>query len=254
MKSLRMMLLAAVLALTGTAQADNLAVGSVTMVPGQTKEVAISLENPQQAYTAFQLELVLPEGVTMVRDAQGRLMARLDDGRKADHVLNAADKGGGVCRLMSFSLSNSPFAGTDGPLLHVTLHADERAAAIAAAAGIDTVPATEVDWATEYLAPDLAVHVVSGLDEAIAHINRYSTHHSEAIVAEDEAACTKFAAMIDAAAVYLNASTAFTDGGQFGLGAEIGISTQKLHVRGPFALEALTSYKYVVAGNGQVRA
>ena len=136
----------------------------------------------------------------------------------------------------------------------VTLHADERAAAIAAAAGIDTVPATEVDWATEYLAPDLAVHVVSGLDEAIAHINRYSTHHSEAIVAEDEAACTKFAAMIDAAAVYLNASTAFTDGGQFGLGAEIGISTQKLHVRGPFALEALTSYKYVVAGNGPVRA
>lgn len=136
----------------------------------------------------------------------------------------------------------------------VTLHADERAAAIAAAAGIDTVPATEVDWATEYLAPDLAVHVVSGLDEAIAHINRYSTHHSEAIVAEDEAACTKFAAMIDAAAVYLNASTAFTDGGQFGLGAEIGISTQKLHVRGPFALEALTSYKYIVAGNGQVRA
>ena len=125
MKSLRMMLLAAVLALTGTTQADNLAVGSVTMVPGQTKEVAISLENPKQAYTAFQLELVLPEGVTMVRDAQGRLMARLDDGRKADHVLNAADKGGGVYRLMSFSLSNSPFAGTDGPLLHVTLHADQ---------------------------------------------------------------------------------------------------------------------------------
>ena len=136
----------------------------------------------------------------------------------------------------------------------VTLHADERAAAIAAAAGIDTVPATEADWATEYLAPDLAVHVVEGLDEAIAHINRYSTHHSEAIVAEDEAACAQFAAQVDAAAVYLNASTAFTDGGQFGLGAEIGISTQKLHVRGPFALEALTSYKYVVAGNGQVRA
>ena len=136
----------------------------------------------------------------------------------------------------------------------VTLHADERAAAIAGAAGIATVPATEVDWATEYLAPDLAVHVVSGVDEAIAHINRYSTHHSEAIVAEDEAACTQFAAQVDAAAVYLNASTAFTDGGQFGLGAEIGISTQKLHVRGPFALEALTSYKYIVAGNGQVRA
>ena len=121
MKSLRMMLLAAVLALTGTTQADNLAVGTVTMVPGQTKEVAISLENPQQAYTAFQLELVLPEGVTMVRDAQGRLMARLDDGRKADHVLNAADKGGGVCRLMSFSLSNAAYGGQEGPLVYVSL-------------------------------------------------------------------------------------------------------------------------------------
>lgn len=136
----------------------------------------------------------------------------------------------------------------------VTLHADERASAVAAACGIETQPATEADWETEYLAADLAVRVVDGVDEAIDHVNRYGTKHSEAIVAEDGAACEAFLARVDAAAVYANASTAFTDGGQFGLGAEIGISTQKLHARGPFALEALTSYKYVLRGSGQVRA
>lgn len=114
--------------------------------------------------------------------------------------------------------------------------------------------ATEADWETEYLAPELAVRVLDGVEQAIAHINRYGTHHSEAIVAFDAQAIQAFTAQVDAAAVYVNASTAFTDGGQYGLGAEIGISTQKLHVRGPFALEALTSYKYIVSGEGQVRA
>ncbi len=136
----------------------------------------------------------------------------------------------------------------------VTLHADERAAAVAAAGGTPTVPAGEADWETEYLAADLAVRVVGGVDEAIGHVNRYGTKHSEAIVAEDEAAVEAFLARVDAAAVYANASTAFTDGAEFGLGAEIGISTQKLHARGPFALDALTSYKYVLRGSGQVRA
>ena len=97
-----------------------------------------------------------------------------------------------------------------------------------------------------------------GVDEAIDHVNRYGTKHSEAIVADRDPAgarpSRRFLARVDAAAVYANASTAFTDGGQFGLGAEIGISTQKLHARGPFALEALTSYKYVLRGDGQVRA
>ena len=136
----------------------------------------------------------------------------------------------------------------------VVLHADERTAAIAAAHGISTVPADETDWETEYLAAELAVRVVGGVDEAVDHVNRYGTKHSEAIVAEDEAAIESFLARVDAAAVYANASTAFTDGAQFGLGAEIGISTQKLHARGPFALDALTSYKYVLRGSGQVRA
>ena len=116
------------------------------------------------------------------------------------------------------------------------------------------LPATEEDWATEYLGPHLAVRCVAGVDEAIEHVNRYGTRHSEAIVAQDADAVEAFVNRVDAAAVYANASTAFTDGGQFGLGAEIGISTQKLHVRGPFALEALTSSKYVVRGDGQVRA
>ena len=128
------------------------------------------------------------------------------------------------------------------------------AAAVAAAGGTPTVPAGEADWETEYLAADLAVRVVGGVDEAIGHVNRYGTKHSEAIVAEDEAAVEAFLARVDAAAVYANASTAFTDGAEFGLGAEIGISTQKLHARGPFALDALTSYKYVLRGSGQVRA
>ena len=95
--------------------------------------------------------------------------------------------------------------------------------------------------------------VVGGSDEAIAHVNRYGTGHSEAIVAEDEEACERFLREVDAAAVYANASTRFTDGGEFGLGAEIGISTQKLHARGPFAAEALTTYKYELRGTGQVR-
>ena len=118
----------------------------------------------------------------------------------------------------------------------------------------DAVLAGEADWETEYLGPELAVKCVEGLQEAIDHVNRYGTKHSEAIVASDEAAQDAFLAQVDAAAVYANASTAFTDGGQFGLGAEIGISTQKIHARGPFAADALTSYKYVLRGAGQVRA
>ena len=141
----------------------------------------------------------------------------------------------------------------------VALHCDETSFAIAeklAAAGVELAfdRADESDWATEYLAPEIAVKCVADVDEAIAHINRYGTHHSEAIVAENGGACERFLARVDAAAVYANASTAFTDGGQFGMGAEIGISTQKLHARGPFALRALTSYKYVLRGDGQVRA
>jgi len=115
-------------------------------------------------------------------------------------------------------------------------------------------PATEEDWATEFLALILAIKVVGSIEEAIAHINRYGTMHSEAIITRDLANARRFTHEVDAAAVYVNASTRFTDGGQFGMGAEIGISTQKLHARGPMGLPELTSYKYIITGEGQVRA
>src|SRR5690606_28017512 len=109
------------------------------------------------------------------------------------------------------------------------------------------------DYLTEFLAPIISVKVVGSLDEAIEHINHYSSKHTEAIVTNDLAAAREFARRIDSSAVMINASTRFNDGGQFGLGAEIGISTDKFHARGPCGLKELTSYKYVVYGNGQVR-
>lgn len=114
-------------------------------------------------------------------------------------------------------------------------------------------PAAEEDWSTEYLGLTLAIKVVSGLEEAIEHISKYGTAHSEAIITEDPEAACKFTQSVDAATVYVNASTRFTDGGEFGFGAEMGISTQKLHARGPMGINELTTYKYVVEGTGQTR-
>jgi glutamate-5-semialdehyde dehydrogenase len=113
--------------------------------------------------------------------------------------------------------------------------------------------ATEEDWSTEYLDLRLSVRVVDSVRDAVDHINRYGSHHSDAIVAESEAAQKLFTQEVDSSTVYVNASTRFTDGGEFGMGAEIGISTDKLHARGPMGLEELTTYKYVVQGKGQVR-
>jgi glutamate-5-semialdehyde dehydrogenase len=133
----------------------------------------------------------------------------------------------------------------------VSIFGDEKSRALGAVTRIQA--ATETDWETEYLDLKIACKVVSGIDEAIAHINTYGSSHSEAIVTQDYAVAQRFLAEIDAAAVYVNASTRFTDGGEFGLGAEIGISTQKLHARGPMGLSALTSTKWLAMGNGQIR-
>ncbi len=133
-------------------------------------------------------------------------------------------------------------------LVPVELRVDERAAAI-----IPGTPATDEDFSTEFLDYILAVGVVDSTEEAVAHIAAHSTHHSDAIITEDAVAAAYFTARVDSAAVYVNASTRFTDGGMFGLGCEMGISTQKLHARGPMGLEELTSYKYIVHGTGQVR-
>ena len=186
-------------------------------------------------------------------------------------VMNAKTQRVGVCNAAESLLVDDEIAPEFLPGMldelaraGVLVHGDAacRGAALTASAGrmdapdspmSNFVPATEADWGREYLALEMSAHVVSGEDEAIAHINRYGTGHSEAIVAEDAEACERFLREVDAAAVYANASTRFTDGGEFGLGAEIGISTQKLHARGPFALEALTTYKYEIRGTGQVR-
>lgn len=133
----------------------------------------------------------------------------------------------------------------------VTIVADEKARSLGAIMRIQ--PATDEDWGTEYHELKMSVKVVSDIDEAISHINRYGTKHSEAIVTSDYSAARRFLNEIDAAAVYVNASTRFTDGGEFGLGAEIGISTQKLHARGPMGLKALTSTKFMLMGDGQIR-
>ena len=179
-------------------------------------------------------------------------------------IINAKTQRVGVCNAAESLLVDASIAGAALPqvieALHehdVLIHGDAAACAAAAAAGLvegtDYVPATEEDWGREYLALEMSVKVVADEDEAIAHINRYGTGHSEAIVTEDAAAGERFLREVDASSVYVNASTRFTDGGEFGLGAEIGISTQKLHARGPFAAEALTTYKYEIRGCGQIR-
>lgn len=134
----------------------------------------------------------------------------------------------------------------------VTVHADDASAALAPA-GVTVVAATEEDWATEYLSLDLAVRVVDDLDAAIEHIRTWTSGHTEAIVTRDLASSERFVAELDSAAIMVNASTRFTDGGEFGLGAEIGISTQKLHARGPMGLAELTTTKWIVQGDGHVR-
>ncbi len=134
----------------------------------------------------------------------------------------------------------------------VVLHGDDRAMA-AAPNGVEVKPATEADWATEYLALEMAVGVVDDIDGAIAHIDRWSSGHTEAIVTTDLGSANEFTSRIDSAAVMVNASTRFTDGGELGLGAEIGISTQKLHARGPMGLSELTTTRWIVQGDGHIR-
>ncbi len=136
----------------------------------------------------------------------------------------------------------------------VVIHADERTSRVAAGAGVSVKPATEEDWGTEYLAMEVAIGVVDDLDAALDHIRTYSSGHTEAIVTRDLDSADRFAAEVDSAAVMVNASTRFTDGGELGLGAEIGISTQKLHARGPMGLAELTTSRWIVRGEGHVRS
>ena len=177
-------------------------------------------------------------------------------------VENAKTSRPSVCNAMEVCLVHRAIAPLFLPALKKRLVDDRIAAGVqpvelrldsAAAACIPGVPACETDFDTEFLDYKMAVAVVDGVDAAIAHIGKHSTHHSDAILTQDDAHAERFTAQVDSAAVYVNASTRFTDGGEFGLGCEMGISTQKLHARGPMGLEELTTYKYVIHGNGQIR-
>ncbi len=173
-------------------------------------------------------------------------------------ALNAKTQRPGVCNAAETLLVDAAVAAEFLPAAlaelrdaGVELVGDERARA--GAGGVEVGVAGEEDWGGEYLDLKLAVAVVDSLDQAVEHVNRYGTRHSEAIVTRSEEAAARFTAGVDAAVVYTNASTRFTDGFEFGMGAEIGNSTQKLHARGPIGLRELTTYKYVVRGDGQVR-
>lgn len=182
--------------------------------------------------------------------------ASADVAMAADIVENAKTQRMGVCNACESLVIHSEAAPEALPRIvtklkahNVEIRGDERARAIST----EIVPATEEDWGTEYLDSIISVKIVDSIDEAIAHINKYNTGHSESIITRDYNNALKFQDEIDAAAVYVNASTRFTDGFEFGFGAEIGISTQKLHARGPMGLEALTTTKYIIFGNGQIR-
>lgn len=171
-------------------------------------------------------------------------------------IINAKTQRMGVCNACESLVVHEKIASRAIPEIvkalrekQVEIRGDEEAIKLLS----DILPATEEDWGTEYLDAIISVKVVKNLDEAIRHINRYSTGHSESIITERYQNAMRFLNEIDSAAVYVNASTRFTDGFEFGFGAEIGISTQKLHARGPMGLEALTTTKYIIFGNGQIR-
>jgi glutamate-5-semialdehyde dehydrogenase len=185
--------------------------------------------------------------------------ANLDDATAIAY--NAKVQRPSVCNALDSLLVHTevaarylPMIATEWAKAGVEMRCDRRALSILASQeGIDVKPAVEEDFGTEFLALIAAVKVVDSLDEALAHIEKYGSGHSEAIITEDYSAAQRFLDEVDAAAVFANASTRFTDGGQFGLGAEVGISTQKFHARGPMGLRELTSYKWVIMGSGHVR-
>ncbi|MCO8577122.1 glutamate-5-semialdehyde dehydrogenase [Burkholderia multivorans] len=203
--------------------------------------------------------------VPMIKHLDGICHVYVDDRADLDKALTVCDNAKthryGTCNTMETLLVASGIAAKVLPPLsklyrdkQVELRVDAAARAVLADAGVGPlVDATEEDWHTEYLAPVLAIKIVDGLDAAIEHINHYGSHHTDAIVTEDHDRAMRFLREVDSASVMVNASTRFADGFEFGLGAEIGISNDKLHARGPVGLEGLTSLKYVVLGHGEGR-
>jgi glutamate-5-semialdehyde dehydrogenase len=200
--------------------------------------------------------------VPVIETGEGNVHIFIDESATEDMavdiLLNAKTQRPSVCNTVETLLVHSgstvlPAVAEALRKAGVTLHADARVRA-ALPASVETVPATDEDWATEYMDLDLAVAMVDNLEEAVKHIRSWSTGHTEAIITNDLANAERFISEIDSAAVIVNASTRFTDGGELGLGAEVGISTQKLHARGPMGLTELTTTKWIVQGEGQIRS
>ena len=245
--------------------------GSLSLVAGGGREELAELSTQTGV-----VDLIIPRGgeglkealkgvatVPVIYAASGNCHVYVDASADLDAAqaiaLNAKVQRPGVCNsaetlLVHADVANQflPAALTALSEAGVTLHGDERARA--AAPGVPIDAATEEDWDTEYLALEMAVGVVNGTDEAIAHINAHGSGHSEAIVTCDTDSARAFQLGVDAACVYVNASTRFTDGGEFGMGAEIGNSTQRLHARGPIGLRELCTFKYLVEGAGHIRS
>lgn len=255
-------------ALRAALGAVGLPVDAVQLVDDPDREAAQALMR-----LSGYLDVLIPRGgagliravvenatVPTIETGVGNCHIYIDEGCDHDQaeriVINAKCQRPAVCNAMETLLVHAGEAPVFLPRIASALRAEGvelRGCPAAARYVPEIVPATEEDWATEYLDLILAVKVVADLDEALAHIAKYGSGHSEAIITRDYARARRFLAEVDAAAVYVNASTRFTDGYQFGFGAEIGISTQKLHARGPLGLEALTSIKYVIMGDGQIR-
>jgi glutamate-5-semialdehyde dehydrogenase len=252
-------------------EAAGLPAGAIQGVP-PTRQSAVDLMRARGL-----VDLLIPRGGadlidTVVRESQVPVIetgvgnchvyvdAAADLGKALDILVNSKVQRPGVCNAAESFLVHRAVAGRFLPEAlaeldrrGVRIHGDPAVQAAGRQAGVAVEPATEADHAAEFLDLRISGAVVDSLEEAVEHVARYGTRHTEAIVTEDYDAARRFVAAVDSAAVMVNASTRFTDGGEFGMGAEIGISTQKLHARGPMALPELTTYKFVVYGTGQVR-
>ena len=254
--------------LAGAATAAGMPVDSIQLVPGVDRDSVKELMRARGLVDvliprggAGLIEAVVSESqVPVIETGVGNCTVYVDASADLDRavaiIVNAKTHRPSVCNAAETLLVHADVAPAFLPLAvtalrdaGVTLHADARAAAYDDA----SVPVTDEDWGAEYLSLDLAVGVVDSLDEAVSHIRRWGSGHTEAIVTQDVDEARRFVKGVDSAAVMVNASTRFTDGEQFGFGAEIGISTQKLHARGPMGLPELTSTTYVVTGEGHVR-
>ena len=253
--------------------ARGLPVDAIQMVPGD------SHESVKHLMTARGLvDVLIPRGgeslirsvvdnstVPVIETGVGNCHVYVDRDADIDKavriVLNAKAQRVSVCNAAETLLVHRDIAAEFMPRVlaalreaEVTIHGDAEVEGYVSAAGIEFLPVTDADWAAEYYSLDLAAGIVDSIDDALTHIRRWSSGHTEAIVTDSQSAAQRFIAGVDSAAVMVNASTRFTDGGEFGFGAEIGISTQKLHARGPMGLTELTTTTYVVTGDGHIRS